>query len=331
MRHVSTSSSSQGAVAAHPPGASAIVLAAEREGRGSDPTAGVLWMILAQALFAAMNVLVRVSSEHAPWPEVAASRTLVGAATALGVAFVRRAPLSMGRSDRRLTWARSLCGTGAMLCGFYTLGTPQIALGDAVTLGATSPIFVAILAPRMLAERSSPRLWLATLLAFAGVALVAAPKLAIAGEIALIATLGAVFSAFAMIWLRRIGASGTRASPESIALHFSLVASAAMIALSIPVWRTPDALGFVLLIGTGLAGGLAQLAMTRAYALDSAARIGAIGYVGVVLSHVLAAAWLGEIPSARQLLGTALVMAAGLWLASQALRDARRRVDRSAR
>ncbi|WP_437564727.1 DMT family transporter [Sorangium sp. So ce542] len=325
MRLVSTSSSSQGAVAAHPPGASAIVLAAEREGRAAHPTAGVLWMILAQALFAAMNVLARLSSEGAPWPEVAASRTLVGAATALGVALVRRAPLSMSRGDRRLTWARSLCGTGAMLCTFYTLGTPEIALGDAVTLGATSPIFVALLAPRLLGERSSPRLWLATALAFAGVALVAAPRLAIAGEIALVATLGAVFSAFAMIWLRRIGGSGTRASPESVALHFSLVASAAMIFLSIPVWRTPDALGVVLLVGTGLAGGLGQLAMTRAYALDNAARIGAIGYVGVVLSHVLAAAWLGEIPSARQLLGAALVMAAGLWLAAQAIRDARRR------
>ncbi|WP_437301329.1 DMT family transporter [Sorangium sp. So ce426] len=331
MRYVSTSSSSQGAVAAHPPGASAIILAAEREGRAAHPTAGVLWMLLAQSLFAAMNVLARLSSEHAPWPEVAASRTLVGAATALGVALVRRAPLSVGRGDRRLAWARSLCGTGAMLCGFYTLGAPQIALGDAVTLGATSPIFVALLAPRLLGERTSPRLWLATLLAFAGVGLVAAPRLAIAGEIALIATLGAVFSAFAMIWLRRIGAGGERASPEAIALHFSLVASAAMVALSIPVWRTPDALGALLLIGTGLAGGLAQLAMTRAYALDSAARVGAIGYVGVVLSHVLAAAWLGESPSADQLLGAALVTAAGLWLASQALRDARGPGRRAAR
>lgn len=324
MRHVSTSSSSQGAVAAHPAGASAIVLAEEGEGRAARPTAGVLWMILAQALFAVMNVLSRLSSDRVPWPEVAASRALVGAATALGVALVRRAPLSMDRGDRRLTWARSLCGTGAMLCVFYTLGAPQIALGDAVTLGATSPIFVAILAPRLLGERSSPGLWVAILLAFAGVALIAAPSLAIAGDTALVATLGAVFSAFAMMWLRRIGAGGTRASPEAVALHFSLVASAAMIALSIPVWRTPDAGGLALLIGTGLAGGLAQLAMTRAYALDNAARIGALGYVGVALSHVLAAAWLGEVPSTRQVLGAALVTAAGLWLASQALRDARR-------
>ncbi|MGK4004295.1 DMT family transporter [Sorangium sp. So ce1036] len=325
MRHVSTSSSSQGAVAAHPPGASAIVLAAERGGRARWPLAGVLWMILAQALFAAMNVLARLSSARAPWTEVAASRTLVGAATALGVALARGAPLTMGKSDRRLTWARSLFGTGAMLCTFYTLGASQVALGDAVTLGATSPIFVALLAPWVLGERSSRGLWLSILLAFAGVALVAAPELAIAGEIALIATLGALFSAFAMISLRKIGAGETRASPEAIALHFSLVASAVMIALSIPGFRTPDLLGCALLVATGLAGGLAQLAMTRAYALDNAARIGAIGYAGVVLSHVLGAAWLGEIPSAHQLLGTALVMAAGLWLAVQALREARRR------
>lgn len=321
---MSTSSSSQGAVAAHPPEASAIVLAAERNDRAPRPLAGILWMILAQSLFAAMNVLARLASARVPWTEVAASRMLIGAATALGVGLARGAPLSMNRRDRRLSWARSLCGTGAMFCTFYALGAPGIALGDAVTLGATSPIFVALLAPRLLGERSRPGLWLATLLAFAGVALVAAPQLAIAGDLAFIATLGAFFSACAMIWLRKLGEGGSQASPEAIAFHFSLVGSAATVVLSIPGFRAPDLLGLALLIATGVAGGLAQLAMTRAYALDRAARIGAIGYVGVVLSHVLGAVWLGEAPSAHQLLGTALVLAAGLWLAAQALRDARR-------
>jgi hypothetical protein len=90
---VSTSTSSQGAVAAHPPGASEIALAEAHEDRQGSPIAGVLWMVLAQSLFAAMNVLARLSSARVPWPEVAASRTLVGAATALGVAFMRRAPI----------------------------------------------------------------------------------------------------------------------------------------------------------------------------------------------------------------------------------------------
>lgn len=326
------SPTSQGAVAAHPPAASAIALAEakeleEREARGlraTNPFAGLLWMAVASALFAFMNLFARLASAHVPWPEVAASRALVGAATALGFALARRAPLAVDPRDRALSWARSLCGTAAMVCTFFTLGAPSIALGDVVTLGATSPIFVALLSPRLLGERSGRGLWLATLGAFAGVALVAGPQLQLAGHLAMVATAGAMASALAMIWLRRLGSGSRRASPEAIALHFSLVGAALMIALSVPVFQVPDGAGAILLLATGLTGGLAQLAMTRAYALDRAARVGTVGYLGVALSHVLGAAWLAETPSPHQLAGALLVTAAGLGLAFEALREAQR-------
>ncbi|EYF03664.1 DMT family transporter [Chondromyces apiculatus] len=323
---------SQGAIAAHPPAASAIALAeAERleaqQGRGANPFAGILWMALASLLFAVMNVLARLASARVPWTEVAAFRALVGAGTALGFALVRRAPLRIDPADRKLAWGRALCGTVAMLCTFLTLGAPLLALGDVVTLGATSTIFVALLSPRMLGERSSRGLWAATLLAFSGVAMVAGPQLRLAGHLALIATTGAFASALAMIWLRKLGSSAQRdrsrpgPGPEAVALHFSLVASVVMVVLSIPTFQVPDATGALLLFITGLTGGMAQLAMTRAYALDRAARIGTVGYLGVVLSHVFGVVGLGEAPGPHQLLGALLVTAAGVGLAAEALRD----------
>ena len=45
-------------------------------------------------------------------------------------------------------------------------------------------------------------------------------------------------SAFAMIWLRRIGPSE---SSEAIVFHLSCVGLAAMLAASLPVWKTPTA------------------------------------------------------------------------------------------
>lgn len=324
------SSSPQGAVAAHPPAANAIALAeAEAQeaksasGAQRSPFAGLLWMALASALFALMNLFARLASAHVPWTEVGACRALVGGATALGFALARGAPLAVDARERRLGWARSLCGTVALLCTFYTLGAPRIALGDVVTLGATSPIFVALLAPRLLGERSSRGLWGATLVAFLGVGLVAGPQLELAGHLSMVATAGAVASALAMVSLRKLGASGRQAGPEAIALHFSLVSAGAMLLLSIPTFQVPDGPGALLLLGTGLAGGLAQLAMTRAYMLDRAARVGTVGYLGVALSHVLGAAWLSETPSPHQLAGAALVTAAGLGLAFEAMREAR--------
>ncbi|AKT41076.1 DMT family transporter [Chondromyces crocatus] len=293
----------------------------------TNPVAGLLWMALASTLFAVMNVAARLASARVPWAEVATFRALVGAGIALAFALVRRAPLRVEPSDRPLAWGRALCGTVAMYCTFLTLGAPLLALGDVVTLGATSPIFVALLSPRLLGERGSRGLWGATLVAFLGVALVAGPQLELAGHLAFIATAGALASAMAMIWLRKLGSSMKRTGdqpapgPEAVALHFSLVASVAMLVLSIPDFEVPDAKGALLLFATGISGGLAQLAMTRAYALDRAARVGTVGYLGVVLSHVLGVIALGEAPGPHQLAGATLVTAAGVALTVGALRD----------
>jgi drug/metabolite transporter (DMT)-like permease len=298
-------------------------------------------MAFASSLFAVMNLLARVASTRVPWIEVAAARSLVGALAALAVAAARRAPLKV--YDQPKAWARSLSGTGAMLCGFYTLGAPAIALGDAATLAATTPIFIALLSPWLLRERSSRLTWIAIVVAFAGAALIIGPQLHIAGSVAAIATTGAFLSALAMIWLRKLsgltnppkpargveigdasaafGARAARESPEAIVLHFSIVAAVILTALALPTWRAPDAEGAALLAGAGLTGGLAQLAMTRAYALDRAARVGVVSYLGIALSHVFGATVLDELPRLNQAVGAALIVAAGISIAFGALRE----------
>src|SRR6185436_10510386 len=108
------------------PRAAALAPAPRPIARLSGPIAGMLWMALASALFALMNVLVRLASARVPWTEVAAVRTTVGALVAVGFALGRGTSLRI--KDHRLTWARSLFGTAAMLCGFYAMGAPAIAL-----------------------------------------------------------------------------------------------------------------------------------------------------------------------------------------------------------
>jgi drug/metabolite transporter (DMT)-like permease len=153
--------------------------------------------------------------------------------------------------------------------------------------------------------------------------------------VAFIATFGSVLSALAMVLLRQLGGSGRGAaavageSPEAIVVHFSLVAATVMVALTIPVWRTPSATGALMLVTTGVTGGLAQLAMTRAYALEHAAKVGTIGYLGVVLAHLLGVVVLDEVPGPDQAVGALLVVAAGVllgWLALSGARHAARGV-----
>ncbi len=292
----------------------------------SAPLTGMLWMALSACLFAVMNVLTRLASARVPWSEVAAVRTTIGALVAVAFAFGRGSGLRI--HDRRLSWARSLFGTGAMICGFYAMGTPAIALGDAVTLASTSPIFIALLAPWLLGERGGARVWVATALAFVGVVLVSGPSFQLAGHVAAIATLGGLFSALAMIWLRRLGQGATRSSaakesPEAIVAHFSTVAAVACVTIALPTLRLPDLHGALLLGAIGLLGGLAQLAMTRAYALEQAARLGPIGYLNIVVAHLLGVWVLAETPGLLQAAGALLIIASGVGLALAAMRDAR--------
>jgi drug/metabolite transporter (DMT)-like permease len=192
-------------------------------------------MAIAQLCFAGMNVCTRLGARALPWSEMAAGRFLIGAVIALGVAWYRGSSLRL--IDRPNAWQRSVFGTIAAVCTFYALASTRIALGDAVTLGSTAPIFVALLSGPMLAERVGGRVALGVALGFAGTVAVVRPSFSLAIPVAVIATLGAVFYALAMLWLRKIGPGE---SAEAVVLHFSLVALAVLLMVSLPVWRWPD-------------------------------------------------------------------------------------------
>jgi drug/metabolite transporter (DMT)-like permease len=88
-----------------------------------------------------------------------------------------------------------------------------------------------------------------------------------------------------------------------------------MLLASVPVWRTPGARDGVVLFVTGLCAGLAQIAMTRAYALDHAARVSALAFSGVVFARLLAVPIFGEVPNATQAIGSLSVIGSGVLIA----------------
>ena len=67
---------------------------------------------------------------------------------------------------------------------------------------------------------------------------------------------------------------------------------------------------------SALAGGFGQLAMSRAYSLDRAARMSAFRYVGVVLTYALEAVLWLRVPQGHQLAGAALICVAGVMVAA---------------
>jgi drug/metabolite transporter (DMT)-like permease len=252
-----------------------------------------------------MNVCTRLGAAHLPWAEIAAARFFIGAVVAVGLATAQGTSLRV--TDRPGTWRRSIFGTLAAIGSFYALSSTQIGLGDAATLGATAPIFVALLSGPLLGERVGRHLWLAVALAFTGIVALLRPSFEVAAPVALVATVGAFFYALGMIWLRKIGPGETH---EAVVLHFSLTACASMVALALPSWTWPDLESGLYLLGAGLGGGGAQLAMTRAYSLHRAAPVTALANLGIVFTYLLALPVFPGRPTGWQVAGSLLVITA---------------------
>jgi drug/metabolite transporter (DMT)-like permease len=288
-----------------------------------DALRGLGWMALAQLLFAIMTVAARLAARSTTWTVIGTGRGFFGAVVALGFALYARKSLKVRRVG--LAWARSLLGTCAMLATFASLGQNAISVSDAVTLFSTSPLFISALSPKVLGERPRPSLWLVLIVAFAGVVAVAGPHFETDALPALVALAAAVSSALAMMFLRKLRAALPGDEPESsesIAFHFACVGFLVHAVLAALHFRMPLPRDVVWVVVTGLSGGLAQLAMTRAYALTEAARLGAVSYLGTVLGFVGAIAFLGERPEGAQLAGAALIVGSGTVLALQTARDA---------
>jgi drug/metabolite transporter (DMT)-like permease len=282
------------------------------------PLRALAFMLTGALGFAVMNALAG-SMRHLPWPLLGFARASLGLTLALAVARARGASLAI--VDRRRMWQRSLAGTTGMLCTFYAL--THMPLADATALLNTTPLWIAVFGFLALRERVSPRVLTALGVAFAGVILVEHPGMrgdALAGLVALGAGCA---GALAMINLRRLSGE----TPEAVVVHFSATAAVAFGALSLAWFARHGASAHLTagdaarVLAMGAAATAGQLAITRAYALDRAARVGAAGWIQVVIALALDALFFDHWPARRALAGIALLLASGALLVVDARRD----------
>jgi drug/metabolite transporter (DMT)-like permease len=276
---------------------------------------GILWILITELCFALMRTATRWGAEAAALPgwESGGVRFLGGALVAWGLGRARGVSLRV--RDQRNAWLRSIFGTVNALAVFLALGSARIALGDVATLTATAPLFVALLSGPVLHERVRPRVAAAVVLGFAGAAVLAgpafrrAPAVGGSGDLAVFLLLGALCYGLAILRLRRLGPSE---SSEAIALHMSLVAGVTLLVVSLPHFVVPSPRALVPLVASAVAGGLGQVAMSRAYGLGRAARLSAVSYSGVVMTYLIELGLFGRTPRLHQWIGAALVCTAGV-------------------
>ena len=77
----------------------------------------------------------------------------------------------------------------------------------------------------------------------------------------------------------------------------------------------------MMIVGVGVSATMGQLAMTRAYSLDRAARVGAAGWAQVILALLLDGLVRARWPERSATVGIALLLAAGALLIAGARRE----------
>ena len=242
---------------------------------------GVLWMLAATALFAAMTAAVKLARVERGALEVMLWRSAVAMPFALFAVQVGNKSSKAGAlrgalggslraslriDDRRGVFARSVLGFLAMFS--YFSAAKGLAVAELSLVMRLQPIGVAVLAPWLLgvSERPGARVWVALVLGVAGGALILGPELAIGSVWGMWAAAAALFSAAAHTMLRRV-ARTERASV--IVFWFQAFSTlAALVALLVgPGLELAPMSIWPALVGAGLCSAFGQLALSRAYQL----------------------------------------------------------------
>jgi len=266
-------------------------------------------MIVAGLGFATMGVFVKLGSAHFDAAELAFYRNFVGLVAIGAVIAARRGSVATRHGAAHFT--RGFMGSVSLIGYFYAM--TQLPLATGQTLNYTSPIFLAIAVVVMLGEKFSARLVGAIVLGFAGVALLLQPTLQSGKEAAaLIGLFSGVFAAWAYLSVRTLGKLG---EPDwRVVFWFTVIGSTLCAGwqLSTSRFHALTLQNSWMVLGVGITGTLAQLAMTRAYRTGNTLVVGALSYSTLVFGAILAFVVWGERLHATELAGMAIIIASGV-------------------
>ena len=279
---------------------------------------GLLYMVTASALFAAMGAFVY---QVKIWDSSASPLTASFVRVVVNLFFViilaskkglGRGALDLFGDMRGSLWARGLFGTLSVMSLFTAIH--MIGLGEASFLHSFNAVWIAALSPIVLGQPHTRLGWGAIVLGLVGLYLMFQPEFADSGLWGrAVALASGAFAGTAYMMIARAG----RSNPSlTVVFYFCLVATLIHLAWFYVhefIWPA-DARSWVLLVTAGLFASVAQIFMTKSYQIAPAALVSAASYSTPVFNLLVGIAVFGTIPNSRGMVGAALVLIAGVAL-----------------
>ena len=288
---------------------------------------GILLLAAGLAVFSLQDVIMKLFSSQIALQQVIFFRglvtiTIVGTLLALqngARAFVTKRP--------GLCLLRGVAGFGCFTT--FSMALAVLPLAEAMPLYYTSPLFVIMLAVPLLGETIRARSWLAVLIGFGGVLLIARPTalgvdpamilalcaaLAYSAQSLLARKLGATESALTMTFYSQIAFVVLSGSTALLFGQGSLdVVSHPSLQYLFRAWAVPSTEQTLLILVLGVIGTIGFLCISQAYRLGPASRIAPFEYSS--LPFAVFWGWLiwNDAPTGPVMVGSLLIVGSGLF------------------
>lgn len=283
----------------------------------TNPVRGIACKLISVALFVMMQVCIKASGPDVPAGQITFFRSAFAIIPiVIYLAYLHHLSTAFYTKNIFGHFKRGFFGILSMGFGFY--GLTLLPLPEAIAIGYASPLLSVVFAALILGEKVRIFRWSAVCVGMVGVMIILAPKLSILQSAgmegkeaigAISVLIGAALSGLAMVQVRQL--VQTEKTP-TIVLYFSLTGTILAL-LSIPFgWTWLSFEQTALLVGSGIAGGIAQIFLTESYRHAEVSTIAPFEYSSIILGSIIAFFLFGDVPTSTMLIGTSIVVAAGI-------------------
>lgn len=261
-----------------------------------------LLVIAAFLTFTVMAVLIRIAAEHLAVIVIVFIRQIMTMLLMTPFFWLNRHQIRHP-AGIKMHALRGVTAVGAMLCGLTAI--VYVPLADVTAIQMTEVLFITALAALLLKETVGWRRWLATAIGFSGVLVMLQPFSGGVEPFMLVALLGGVFGAFAVISLRL---GSMHDSTVTVLFYQGLVVVALSAPLAFWFWTPPsiEALRIVFLMSVVMAIG--QWLFTTALRMGQASALAPLNYLRLLMMAVVGYWVYGEVPSIATALGALLIV-----------------------
>jgi len=267
---------------------------------------GFLYMFLSVCTFSVMDLLVKWSSDY-PTGEVLFFRGFFGLLPTYFL--IPKNKLKTFYTTERSKEHLFRCLMGLMALIAIVVALRELPLAVVVSLSYAAPLFITVLSIFLLSEKVGIFRWLAVIIGFVGVIIIAEPGFKGMNYLYFLPLIFCIGMAFVTITIRKLS---TTEPIWLISIFFTITISIAGLA-TIPMgWKMPNFQDFILLALIGVTGGSANLFLTQSYKLSEVSLVAPLKYLALVFAIFFGYFIWNEIPNIKTLIGASLVVLSSL-------------------